>query len=95
MYGYWFAVTSEPRARTASIFLIHIFNLAEIILAAHFDVINMHRNAGLFGNANRLVQLFIDLFAFAAHMGAVVATVFCDDLWPSRSSHRRIYSRRQ
>jgi hypothetical protein len=42
-------------------------------------VIDVHSNAGFFGDANRFVQFLIDLFAFTADMRAVVTAVARDN----------------
>src|SRR5262245_51733871 len=57
-----------------------VLDSPEIILAAHFDVIDVHRNASLLGDLQRLVELLVDLRALAADMSAVVAAIACDDL---------------
>src|SRR5215467_13090914 len=57
-----------------------VFDFSKIILAAHLDVIDVHRNPGLFGDLQRLVELLVDLRAFAANMSSVVAAIACDHL---------------
>src|SRR5262249_16837654 len=65
-----------------------VSDLPEVVLAAHLDVIDVHRDAGRLGNVDRLVELLVDLAAFATDVGAVVATVARDDL---RHRHHLVF----
>ena len=78
--GILLAVMSSPRARAASIFLDDLLDPAEVVLAAHLDVIDVHRDSGHFGDVDSFVELFVDLTAFAADMRAVIAAVAGDHL---------------